>query len=98
MARSRNWLYSDDDKSTKEQCEINTLKMSNNTWHLGEEHFQTYQGFEMRTEKHTEYSSYLQYKARLSLRNPKLGWRMHPACLQRREDTLTILAFLWLAQ
>lgn len=42
--------------------------------------------------------SHLQYVERLSPGNPKLGWRMHPACWQRRDATLIIPAFLCLAQ
>ena len=44
------------------------------------------------------YISHLQYEARLSPGKPKLGWRRHPACRQRREDTLIIPASLCPAQ
>lgn len=43
-------------------------------------------------------STHLQYEARLSPGNPKLGLRMHPNCWQRREDTLIIPGFLCVAQ
>lgn len=43
-------------------------------------------------------TSHLQYEARLSPGSPKLGWRRHPTCWQRRDVTFTILASLWLAQ
>ena len=48
--------------------------------------------------KHTPSRAYLQYEARLSPGNPKLGLRRQSNCRQRREDTFTIPAFLCFAQ
>lgn len=48
--------------------------------------------------KERENASHLQYKARLSSGNPKLGWRRHSACVQRRDDTFIIPGFLCFTQ